>query len=98
MLFIQTRDPVVVKNTPETNEMLWHVKHLIKVRPITFPHGVPTEEDIGYATLMPSGELVIRKQLKVDLKELEPHPQDPKAMDSKMIGEHLRLKWMIGYD
>lgn len=38
---------VLIPNTPHYNRLLWEVKHLIKIKPLTFPDGVPTEKDIG---------------------------------------------------
>lgn len=31
----------LIANTPAMNAMLWKVKHLIRITPITFPQGVP---------------------------------------------------------
>jgi large subunit ribosomal protein L30 len=38
----------IMKNTASTNEALWHIKHLIELRPITFPYGEPTIDDVGH--------------------------------------------------
>jgi hypothetical protein len=44
-------DPVVIPNTPHFNRLLWEIKHLVNLRPISFPDGIPTESDIGRAHL-----------------------------------------------
>uniref|UniRef100_A0A0R3PLE7 39S ribosomal protein L30, mitochondrial n=1 Tax=Angiostrongylus costaricensis TaxID=334426 RepID=A0A0R3PLE7_ANGCS len=36
----------VFPNTSAFNEELWHIKHLIELKPITFPDGEPTSDDI----------------------------------------------------
>lgn len=36
----------IFKNTAAQNSELWHVKHLIELRPLTFPNGEPTLEDV----------------------------------------------------
>ena len=54
-----------LKNTPYVNEKLRHISHLIDVRPLRFPHGLPeTESDYDYADLRPSGNLYIKRELK----------------------------------
>ncbi|GLV43748.1 uncharacterized protein CBL_06928 [Carabus blaptoides fortunei] len=60
-------DVAIVKNIPENNAMLWKIKHLIKIAPITFPNGVPTEDDLDCTHLRENGELVVNKR-KVHLE------------------------------
>ncbi|KAK6034872.1 hypothetical protein COOONC_27619 [Cooperia oncophora] len=36
----------VFPNTSAYNEELWHIKHLIELKPMTFPNGEPTADDI----------------------------------------------------
>ncbi|VEL10403.1 unnamed protein product, partial [Protopolystoma xenopodis] len=51
---------VVVKNTPSVNEELYAIKHLIRVQPIEFPHGLPNSlSDIARWRLLPNGRFVI---------------------------------------
>lgn len=38
---------VLVPNTPHYNQLLYEIKHLIVMKPLTFPDGLPTEADIG---------------------------------------------------
>lgn len=48
---LEGHDPTIVPNTPHFNQLLWEIKHLINLRPISFPDGIPTEQDIGRAHL-----------------------------------------------
>lgn len=41
-------DMHVFKNTADINKQLWHMKHLIELRPMRFPNGEPTEADINH--------------------------------------------------
>ncbi|KAJ8945676.1 hypothetical protein NQ318_012394 [Aromia moschata] len=53
---------VVIKNIPENNNRLWKVKHLVKITPITFPDGFPSESD--RTVLHENGELRIIKTIE----------------------------------
>ncbi|XP_045508878.1 39S ribosomal protein L30, mitochondrial [Colias croceus] len=90
----------IVKNVPEMNAILWKVKHLIKITPITFPYGEPTEEDIEHTVLKENGECIVTKTLKPDeskVKALEQFEKNPKKMDSTTIKRDSRLKWNNAY-
>jgi hypothetical protein len=53
-------------NTVEVNSTLYKVKHMVKVLPITFVNGYPTEQDIGNTQInLETGELKIIKPLEV---------------------------------
>lgn len=57
---------VLVPNTPHYNRLLWEVKHLLRMKPLSFPDGLPTEEDIGRTKLcMYTGVVRIGDQYKV---------------------------------
>ncbi|XP_053202120.1 39S ribosomal protein L30, mitochondrial-like [Panonychus citri] len=59
--------PVLIPNTPHFNALLWDVKHLIKLAPVTFPDGLPTEKDIGATRLCPfTGKFEINDKFRVD--------------------------------
>ncbi|XP_064481428.1 large ribosomal subunit protein uL30m-like [Ornithodoros turicata] len=85
----------VVKNTPFMCKMLWRVKHLIRVSPITFPDGEPTLEHCGYTHLDRDGMFRIIPKLQVDQNRLLNPPEYEKT---KLEGEHIRKvlhrKWM----
>ncbi|ELU03532.1 hypothetical protein CAPTEDRAFT_175195 [Capitella teleta] len=55
---------VLVKNTPYFNEMLREVKHLVRLMPLKFPHGVPTNAaDFERSYINSLGEVVVRHTL-----------------------------------
>ncbi|KFM81548.1 39S ribosomal protein L30, mitochondrial, partial [Stegodyphus mimosarum] len=88
----------IVKNTASNNKILWTIKHLIRVKPITFPDGFPTEENLYGTFLKQTGELVVADRLRVDPKDLERDPEfERKKLDPRTIREDLRLKWNSGY-
>ena len=65
-----------LKNTPEVNEQLRHIKHLLDIKPLTFVHGIPEHpSDYKHADLRPSGNLYIKKRLEnvPEATGLEPH-------------------------
>lgn len=87
----------IVKNTASNNKMLWSVKHLIRVKPISFPDGFPSEEDFYNTFLKQTGELLVDPRLHVDPEELEPDAEfKRKTLDPRTIKEDLRLMWEKG--
>lgn len=81
--------------------MLWKVKHLVKITPITFPNGEPTENDIDYTFLRENGEMVVIKELKPSKEVLEATEKfqgDPKKLNVNTLRRHSRLKWLSGWD
>ena len=52
--------PQVHKNIPSVNAKLKVVKHLIRIKPLKLPQGLPTEEDMSNTCLKSTGELVFR--------------------------------------
>lgn len=88
----------IVKNTASNNEFLWSIKHLIRVKPITFPDGFPSDEDLYKSFLKQNGELLIEQRLHVDCKDLEEDEElKMKTLDYATIKERLRLIWNSGY-
>lgn len=87
---------VVLKNIPSVNKMLSTVKHLVKITPITFPNGYPTEKDIEHCLLKDNGEFVIRKELQPIEKNVTPDtvPAEKQrvVMDKKTLERHLLLQ------
>lgn len=97
----QMSDVAVVKNIPEINAMLWKVKHLVDVRPIVFPYGAPTIDDINHTFLKESGECVVTKEIKFDETRMLARDEfDSKAerLDGKTLAGNSRLKWLSGYE
>ncbi|CAG5041819.1 unnamed protein product [Parnassius apollo] len=90
----------IVKNIPEVNARLWKIKHLIKVTPITFPYGEPTEADINYTILKENGQCVVTKTLEPQASQidaLEKFETDKSKMDSTTIKKDSRYKWNIAF-
>lgn len=50
----------VFKNTASVNHELWHIKHLIDLKPLTFPNGEPTMEDVKSLEVCYSFGLILR--------------------------------------
>merc|ERR1712200_322492 len=85
----------IVANTPAVNAMLWKVKHLIRITPVTFPQGIPSDGDVRGAKLKENGELIFIPKLKNDynLLEVEADVKDPRV-DGETMQKFLRAKWM----
>uniref|UniRef100_A0A914C8B7 39S ribosomal protein L30, mitochondrial n=1 Tax=Acrobeloides nanus TaxID=290746 RepID=A0A914C8B7_9BILA len=62
----------VFKNTSAFNYELWHIKHLIELRPMTFPNGEPTMESVNRIEVTPEGQCIVHsKENAVDPKEIK---------------------------
>ncbi|GAB6024849.1 39S ribosomal protein L30, mitochondrial [Chamberlinius hualienensis] len=92
----QYTHPVIVRNSPAVNQMLWHVKHLIRLKPITFPDGFPTEKDIGSTFLNYNGELRIRKEYRYAPEKLV-ITEEEKKMDPRTLKKLLIKRWYDAY-
>ena len=81
--FFQKTYPVVLKNIPSVNLRLKEVKHLVKVRPLTFPHGFPQDpEDFEHAVLKTNGEYIVKKRVGAQ-------------SSSELEESDLRAKWRM---
>ncbi|KAL1432796.1 hypothetical protein MTO96_012998 [Rhipicephalus appendiculatus] len=83
----------VVKNTPFMCKMLWQVKHLVKVTPITFPDGEPTEVTTG--TYL-SRDGVFRKVPPLEVQEqqlLEPATYTKRKFETQELRKVLHRNW-----
>ena len=86
--------PAVIPNTPHYNALLWEVKHLIRLKPIKFPNGLPTEKDIGFIKVdMHTGEMSISSAYKIPSEDLE-KADTPGIFSGKYLREY--LKWASG--
>ncbi|KAJ8013294.1 hypothetical protein DPEC_G00051760 [Dallia pectoralis] len=65
--------PVIHKNIPSVNGQLKFIKHLVRIKPLKLPHGLPADEDMADTYLNSKGELIVRRLLK---------PVEPKAVES----------------
>jgi len=90
-------DKAVIKNTPHNNKLLWIVKHIVKITPITFPYGEPKEGDEGY--LNDKGQYILFKKIGagVDENRLEASHtffKDPSRIEANTIKKKLRDIWL----
>nr|XP_004669811.2 39S ribosomal protein L30, mitochondrial [Jaculus jaculus] len=67
--------PQVHKNIPSVNAKLKVVKHLISIKPLKLPQGLPTEENMSNTCLKSTGELVVQWHLKPVEREGKPAAQ-----------------------
>lgn len=83
-------DVVVVPNTPQFNELLFKVKHMISLKPAIFENGhIPTEEDIGAIKVCPyTGKIKVDEKVRLSGKRV--NVDKPPLFQ----GCHLRYKIM----
>ncbi|CAL1536608.1 unnamed protein product [Lymnaea stagnalis] len=71
-LFEKAYNAVALKNTPEINEKLRIIQHLIRIKPVTFPYGLPKDEDdFKHCYLRENGEFVVRQRIHDQSDEVE---------------------------
>jgi len=86
---------VVVKNTPEMCKMLWRVKHLIRVKPITFPDGLPTKGQFTGSHLDKNGVFSRRADFEIDVDRLQIGSEFTRTkLDGMEIAKPMHLRWM----
>nr|CAG4652219.1 EOG090X0EYV [Triops cancriformis] len=90
----------IVANTPAINRMLWDVKHLVRITPVTFPQGLPQDGDLQGTRLLEDGRFIFSPLLKEDATRLseKPNGEDVKRMDGKTLAKQLRLNWIQPYN
>lgn len=82
----------VVKNIPEMNALLWRVKHVVRVDPVTFPDGAPSTDDLDGWQLLEDGRVVRNAMLRV---QQAPPPADQHLKVSRQtIKDRMRLRWI----
>jgi len=66
------RCPTFLPNLPSVSLLLFKIKHLVEIIPVTFPHGIPEnfnpEKDGCH--LKPNGEFVVDSSYKVDTDDI----------------------------
>ncbi|KAH8861880.1 39S ribosomal protein L30 mitochondrial [Schistosoma japonicum] len=62
---------VVVKNIPSVNRDLYEIKHLVRIQPVIFKNGLPSESDLLTCRLLPDGRFFRHRGLSVDSKSCE---------------------------
>jgi len=73
--------PVILKNVPSINKLLDEIKHLLRILPLRFPHGVPEDEsDFEHTYINSRGEMMVKKRLKEfePPSDLVPQPDEEK--------------------
>lgn len=96
-LIFQKYGVAIVKNIPENNARLWKIKHLIKIAPITFPQGEPSEEDLHHTYLKENGECIVIKNIDTLNQRLEAAQEFGKKenlLDGETLRKDSRLKWL----
>lgn len=64
---------VFLPNIPSVTLILFKIKHLVEIKPITFPNGIPDDFDPeihGHKLNRQTGEFVVHPSLRVDMDEL----------------------------
>jgi large subunit ribosomal protein L30 len=98
--FFQRGQIAIVKNIPENNARLWKVKHLVKISPITFPHGEPTAADVNHTFLKENGDCLVTKRIEIADSKVEATEQfkkDSNRLDGETLRRDSRLKWLSGW-
>ncbi|KAG0693726.1 39S ribosomal protein L30, mitochondrial [Chionoecetes opilio] len=84
----------IVKNSPQSNALLWKVKHLVKVTPIRLPDDQLDNCDPRCCFLKEDGEFSVTPTVHVEDAHLE---EDPKLVASKwdkeFVDRHTRKNW-----
>jgi hypothetical protein len=89
----------VVKNIPENNQRLLKIKHLVKIEPIVFPFGEPSEKDINYSFLKENGECVVIKNIDVlesRLQATEAFEKDKRNLDGDVLKRYF-LSYILSF-
>ncbi len=85
---------VVLPNTPHFNQLLWEIKHLIRLKPVSFPNGIPTDEDIGSVKVDTfNGVMNVNRSFRVSNERLE-KAKNPDIYYGRYLREY--LKWSSG--
>ena len=88
---LQLHKKVVLKNIPSVNTDLKMIAHLVKIIPVTFPHGLPeTEEDYEHCILQDNGEFIVKKKLEPLPEDSITIDKDPKPRVWDMDGDELK--------
>ena len=86
----QNYQRVLVPNTPHHNKLLWQVKHMVRVKPLTFPDGFPTEKDIGCVDINEcTGEVRIHPKFKIPQERIDADKK-PSIMEQQNMRHFLR--------
>ncbi|KAK9886413.1 hypothetical protein WA026_016692 [Henosepilachna vigintioctopunctata] len=90
-------DVAILKNIPENNNKLWKIKHLVEIKPITFPNGFPTSIEGTY--LKENGELSVTHSISEEkLKLSQEFKESIIKMDGDTLRRDSRKKWLTGWE
>jgi ribosomal protein L30/L7E len=80
----------LVPNTPHHNKLLWQVKHLVAMKPLTFPDGIPTEKDMDCVRICEStGVVRISPSFRVPQERIDADKK-PFIMEQRNMRHYLR--------
>lgn len=85
---------VFLPNLPSVSLVLFKIKHLLEITPVTFPNGIPEDfdpETHGYK-LKSNGEFIVHPSLKVDPEECVRNA-DWMKLDRKQIKAEAERHW-----
>lgn len=89
----------IIKNTPDNNEKLWKIKHLVKITPIKFLNGEPQESDVFATYLNYKGELEIKKNIdgETTVKEVMEAKANPISLKKSDLRKQSLNVWQSGW-
>jgi len=98
---LQHQKVAIVKNTPHNNAALFKIKHLIEIKPITMPYGMP--EDPSKAFLKENGEFVSYNLLEKERLSLDDaveyvEKRNERHMDEQTLKHRLKKQWEEKYE
>ncbi|XP_077391923.1 large ribosomal subunit protein uL30m [Festucalex cinctus] len=59
----KSHTPVIHKNIPAVNRRLVSIKHLVRIKPLKTPYGLPAEQDMADSYINSKGELIVGRPL-----------------------------------
>lgn len=98
---LSRKTTIIVKNTPQNNVLLYKVKHLVEITPITMPQGMP--DDPEHAFLKQNGEfigynLLSHHDITLDDATNAEKDRRKKYMDGLTLKERLNRRWYSRFD
>jgi ribosomal protein L30/L7E len=88
---------VILRNTPEINYKLWQVKHLLRIKPLSFPDGIPSQDNFKAFLLKRNGQFVQSKLSRENYRRERNRPELEKYVLLREEQEcGMRHKWFVG--
>lgn len=96
--------PVIIANTPSNNELLMQIKHIIRIKPLTAPHGMPSDiSELSNTQLKTDGTLSVVKSLRQPVDSEKPvrllqlatvkEKNKKKVADRQILSEYFKTKY-----